>query len=322
MKTMVQWRVVFFGAVLGALFTKFISKDITIAGWTISNITVLTWLIASVAATHLIRFIFLAISTESSPDCEKSRSKKIEIFVVCIAAVGGLHALKIYKETNIIATRIALEQRDSATRAIYYDESNKAGERMMRVFINDPEKIDSRACDPASQESIRKWAKNAVVSITESKNVHDIPPWKDVRELYYSLFDTVTITSTGMNDVRRAFFHTVEYLYIVHDAYQAQIRGVFTDDEYEMWAAYIEDLGTSPFFLMTVLDGHELGFMTRAFSEEIWWRFSKNERLNCVAQTLYPNLVQDKKQWMDSWGSLQKTGVTRKPVQTNGVVQP
>lgn len=322
MKTRVRWHVAFFAVILGTLlFTILVSKDITIRRWTISHITVLTWLAASIAAFHLVQITLLVFSTDSSSDSERSCSKKIEILVVCIAAVGGLYALNIYKETNIIAMRIALEQRDSATRDVYF-EKQENGERMMLVFITDPvEKIDSEICDPASQESIRKWATNVVFSITDPNEVHNIPPWSEIRDLYASLFDGAIRTSKGINDVRRAFFHTVEYLYIVHDAYQARIGEVFTDDEYEMWAAYIEDLGSNPFFLMTVLDGHELGYITRAFSGEIWQRYSKNKRLRCVARALYPNLVQDKKSWMSSWGKLRETGLTPKPVQTNGVIQ-
>lgn len=286
------------------------------------SITVITWFVAFVATHYTIQLVRSAMTSQSAGsnlrplEREKSQSKKIEVIIVCIAAIGGLYALDIYRDTNLITMRMALEARDSASRAMYYGEDGKAGgERMMSVFFNDPgaENIDYQACNASTQHHIRRWAKDAVAGVTLPEHAQEIPEWNIVRDLYNSLFDASTRTSTGMNDVRRAFFHVIDYVYIVHDAHDALRKNIFNDDEYEMWASYVEDLGPSPFFLMTTLDGQEYGYMTKPFAREIWRRFNVNERLNCFAQTLYPELAQDEATWMSSWGILRKTGVQYSP---------
>ena len=284
------------------------------------SIIVIPWFVAFVAMYYTIQLVHSAMTSQSAGsnlrplEREKSQSKKIEVIVVCIAAIGGLYALDIYRDTNLITMRMALEARDSATRAMYYGEDGKAGgERMMLVFFNDPdaENIDYQACNASTQHYIRQWAKDAVAGVTLPGHAQEIPEWKIVRSLYSSLFDASTRTSTGMNDVRRAFFHVIDYVYIVHDAHGALRKNIFNDDEYEMWASYIEDLGPSPFFLMTVLDGQEHGYMTEPFAKEIWRRFNVNKRLNCFAQTLYPELAQDEEIWMKRRKALRETGVKK-----------
>jgi len=248
---------------------------------------------------------------------EKSRNKRFELVAVFVATIGGLLGLSIYHETNVLTVRNALESRDSESRVKYFGEDGKqGGERMALIFFNSPDGTFTEEACESRRDEVRQWAKEAVLAVVDRGHLDKIPEWNSVMELYDLLFDRTTVANDGMHDVRRAFFHVVDYFYIVHDAFQAKEKHIFGPDEYEMWASYIDDLGPNPYHLMTIIDAHERGYMTKAFSDEIWRRFSKaqNPQLNCFAKILYPELaVADLILWRRDWGSRRGTGSPKIP---------
>lgn len=272
----------------------------------------LLWIITVGVTLYIVSLIPTIVrddSTQTPTERDTARFKRLEVMTALIATVGGLFALNIYQTTNVIAVRSSLETRDSQTRQIYY---TKDGGRLMKIFTNDPGDMitDDTSCKQV-QDKIAPWAREVVLAVVEPNNRDKVPQWRSNHDLYDSLFDLSTESSPGMDDIKRGFFQTVDLLFIVYDAYSAKEQHIFSDDEYEMWAAYIDDLGTSPYFLMAIIDAHEYGYTTKAFSKEIWRRFSKknNPRLHCFAQVLYPKLaVEMEEEWMEDWGKLRFTG--------------
>lgn len=276
------------------------------------SIFLLKWIVTIGVTLYLFSitpFLLKNDSSQNPTDRAKTLFKQLEVICILLAAVVGLFALDIYESTNVLSVRNSLETRDAETRSHYY---SKDGGRLMQIFVNDPgdEVTDDASCK-AVQDQINPWVREAVLSVVDPKYRDTVPPWISLHDLYDSLFDTSTGSTDGMYDIKRGFFHMVDLVYIVYDAYAAKKQHIFTDDEYAMWEAYIEDMGTSPFFLMVIMDGHEYGYQTKDFSREIWRRFSKknNPRLNCFAQVLYPKLaVESEEEWMKDWGKLRRKG--------------
>ena len=272
------------------------------------SLFLLKWIFTIGATLYILALILVVVrddSTQTSTERSRALLKWLEVMAVLTATVGGLFALNTYQTTNVIAVRNALETRDSQAREIYY---TKGGRRLMQIFLNEPgdEVTDEASCKQV-RDKIEPWARSAILAVVEPTHRDKVPQWRSIHDLYYSLFDLSTGSSSGMYDIKQGFFHTVDLLYIIVDAYIAKEQHVFDEAEYESWAAYIYDLGANPYFLMAVMDGHEFGYFTKAFSREIWRRFSKenNPRLHCFAQALYPKLaVELEKEWMDDWGKL------------------
>jgi hypothetical protein len=276
------------------------------------SIFMMKWIVTFGVTLYVVSIIPSLVSndsTQNSTERVKVLFKQLEVICILIAAVGGLFALDIYQATNVLAVRNSLETRDAQTRQNYY---NKDGGRLMQIFVNDPgdEVIDDASCKQV-QDKINPWSRSAILSVVDPKHRNKLPQWGSLHDLYDSLFDTSTGSTPGMYDIKRGLFHMVDLVYIIYDAYAAKEQHIFNNDEYAMWEAYIEDLGTSPFFLMVIMDGHEYGYQTKDFSKEIWRHYSKkkNPRLHCFAQVLYPKLaVESEEEWMKEWGKLRVKG--------------
>lgn len=250
------------------------------------------------AALFILSLIPAVFYNKELSDYDKARVKYIEVSAVLIATVGGIYALEKYQSTNVLSVRSALETRDSEIRKIYFSED---GERLMFLFTEPPTVTDEKSCEQV-QKKIKPWARSAVLALVKPGNINTVPQWTSLHDLSHIMFDLSTSSSPGMRDINRGLFHAVDILYVVFDAYSANEMGVIDKKEYEMWAGYIDELGSNPYFLMAVMDGHEYGYTTRAFSKEIWQRFSENQRLHCFAAKLYPELTAPEDVWMDSWG--------------------
>lgn len=247
----------------------------------------------------------------AAPDRAEREHRTIEHLFFFFAGLTGLFGLGIYHETNVIAVRNALEARDSATRTKFFGSDGKdGGDRMALVFVELPDGAFGEKDCEARRLEIQKWAKDAAKAVVAKEHQHEVPDWKSVRELYLTLFNGTELSNNSLHDARRAYFHVVDYLYLAHDAFQARRKHIFDNHEYQMWAAYIDDLGGNPYFLMTIVDGHERGYMTKAFSDEIWDRFARTPRLRCMAKILYPELAADRGLWSAGWG---KRGGTDAP---------
>lgn len=288
----------------------------------------LKYLLPGLAAALAISFLALIFSQILQPPTEDESDddfhpllsqlqkielgKKFEIMFLAVATAGGLFALQAYKETNGIAMMISLEDRDSAFRAQYLlsrnrnggnrsveslsdegDESSEAwdGVDLMRVFSDVPpiESVpdeDYKACSQTTRVAIRGWAVDYVNRAAQVKI-----EWETIPDLYNELWLANNMLNRDRDLARVLVMHSIDYLYLYHDALRAYQRRYFDIGDYEMWEAYISDLGSSPFFLLAIEDGVGYEYMNPVVQEAISKHFSADEKLKCIVDALYPEFL-------------------------------
>lgn len=236
-----------------------------------------------------------------------SALRTMELLFVSLASGGALFALLLYKQTNTFTMLTALEERDRATRALYFSTGGAdpaKGLDLLQLFASDPyvvvgtdksgkpvrESVSvtsyERECTKKTRENIRGWARE----VYSKASGHPMNAWPGVEQVYDSIWSLGSPLEKDTAAARMLVMHAIDYLYIVHDAMQAYQTGYFTYNEYRMWEAYLNDMTPNPFFMLALRDGTKFGYLMPEVASGIRdYYLSAGQELNrCVVDALYP----------------------------------
>jgi hypothetical protein len=163
--------------------------------------------------------------------------------------------------------------------------SDWQGKDLIKVFTTAPTQVSTESqCTAATRSAIHDWAvdyfnRAAKVSIK----------WNNIDDLYAYIWASDNVLDERFVLARVLEMHATDYLFIIHDAFRAKRMGYFTEDEYAMWRAYIDDLGQSPFFLLALKDGAEFGYMMPDVLAEMREYIATRPEIKCVVSALYPS---------------------------------
>lgn len=136
-----------------------------------------------------------------------------------------------------------------------------------------------------------------------------------------------------VRELRSAFFHAEEYLFVMHIAWEAKENETFDREDLAYWTAFIGEIGINPMFLAVVHDAHRWGYIKPGFSEWLWGAYrdpsstgreiSPDERPAAeFAKTLtmlYPDLVGTQDEWMGNYN--QPDGACPDELMTSGAAE-
>jgi hypothetical protein len=233
-----------------------------------------------------------------------------EMFLASLVALAALSALQIYKETNTLSMLESLEERDDETRQLYVTANHSEGysataqgiapgasvdwqgKDLIRVFAGEPKiSIPSdRECTVSAKEFIHSWA------VDYFDRAAQVPlKWKSIADLHDTLWSSNYVLDERYVLARALHLHAVNYLDIVHDAYREREMGYFTAHEYDMWKAYLKDLGYSPFFLLAFEDNRKFGYMMPEVAAGFRNQMAADPKLKCTINAIYPELLHGKR---------------------------
>jgi hypothetical protein len=256
---------------------------------------------------------------------------RAQIGLLAVAAATALFAFNFYRDQTAFSLLQALEERDRASRAVYMtggtwpeklteratlplaktgppfvtsalpSPSRWEGKDLIRIYAGSPQRRDAngnavdltdddyKSCDPTVRTKIKTWA----VRYFKDASGYDPKNWEDIPALYKKVWNADEVLEPRSEFSRALVMHAVDYLYIVHDGVVARNRGYFSNDQYMMWGAYLDDLTPSPFFLLAMADADEYPYMMKEVRDEFrsYYLRADKQRLHCIVNTLYPTFL-------------------------------
>lgn len=258
---------------------------LSIAKWTLFGIALALLILAALRVLFFVAPMSRQTAMRLAPRVVASTrpigTASLQAMFAAIAATTAVAAYQTYKANNGNAMLIALEERDRQLRTHYMLEG---GRELLQVFSDRPE-VDPDNCDHAF---VRRWATGYVSETSGFKG-----DWKSIDELDRLLWSTEPMKnkSPEYQLARALMMHAIDYLYIIHDAYHAHMKDYFSVAERDMWGAYLDDLGDSPYFLWALKDGERYGYMMRDVRSEIVSYLRGNTHRRCIFEAIYPELL-------------------------------
>lgn len=146
---------------------------------------------------------------------------------------------------------------------------------------------------PSEKADTKSYIKQLLSLVPHNKRTE----FSSVADFYTYIWAVDGFNARGKKELRQLYDIAENILYHIHTAFDYCEGGLISKNEYESWAALINDVGPHPLLLASIYNGHERKYISQKFARELQIRILSDAR-GTIAEQFYPAIKDSK--WADS----------------------